>query len=111
LSSSSRSVVVGISKSRFGAVNQYLLAAVKEAAFGVGVFVFREEPDADRDLRAIEVLDGDGSAEFEGVCHTFFLGAFRFGFNGRGSAALSANGVRVGKTRGAWRGGGFCLAA
>ena len=30
------------------------LAAVAEAAFGVGVFVFREEPEADGDLRAGE---------------------------------------------------------
>lgn len=30
--------------------------AVAEAAFGVGGFVFREEPEADGDLRAVEEL-------------------------------------------------------
>jgi hypothetical protein len=42
-----------------------LLAAVAEAAFGVGVFVFREEPEADGNLRAVEELAG-GGAKFEG---------------------------------------------
>lgn len=31
-----------------------------EAAFGVGVFVFREEPEADGYLRSIEGLAGEG---------------------------------------------------
>ena len=31
-----------------------------EAAFGVGGFVFREEPEADGDLRAVEELAGEG---------------------------------------------------
>jgi len=35
-----------------------LLAAVAEAAFGVGGFVFREEPEADGNLRAVEELAG-----------------------------------------------------
>ena len=37
-----------------------LLAAVAEAAFGVGGFVFREEPEADGDLCAVEELAGAG---------------------------------------------------
>lgn len=37
-----------------------LLAAVAQAAFGVGGFVFREEPEADGDLRAVEELAGEG---------------------------------------------------
>ena len=36
--------------------------AVAEAAFGVGVFVFREEPEADGNLRAGEELAGEGAA-------------------------------------------------
>lgn len=36
-----------------------LLAAVAEAAFGVGGFVFREEPEADWNLRAVEELAGE----------------------------------------------------
>ena len=36
-----------------------LFAAVAEAAFGVGVFVFREEPEADGNLRAVEELAGE----------------------------------------------------
>ena len=37
-----------------------LFAAVAEAAFGVAVLVFREEPEADGDLRAIKKLAGEG---------------------------------------------------
>ena len=33
-------------------------AALAEAAFGVGFFVFREEPKADRNLGAVEELAG-----------------------------------------------------
>ena len=43
-----------------GVDEERLLAAVAEAAFGVGVFVFREEPEADGDLRAVEELAGEG---------------------------------------------------
>ena len=35
-------------------------AAVAEAAFGVGVFVFREEPEADGYLRALGELTREG---------------------------------------------------
>jgi hypothetical protein len=38
-----------------------MLAAVAEAAFGVGVFVFREEPEADGNLRAVEELAGESA--------------------------------------------------
>jgi len=31
-----------------------------ETAFGAGVFVFREEPEADGNLRAVEELAGEG---------------------------------------------------
>jgi hypothetical protein len=31
-----------------------------ESAFGVGAFVFREEPEADGNLRAVEELAGEG---------------------------------------------------
>ena len=37
-----------------------LLAAVVEAPLRVGVLVFREEPEADGDLRAVEELAGEG---------------------------------------------------
>jgi hypothetical protein len=37
-----------------------LLAAVAEAALGGGVFVFREEPEADGNLRDLEDLAGEG---------------------------------------------------
>ena len=43
-----------------GVDEERLLAAVAEAAFGVGVFVLREEPEADGDLRAVEELAGEG---------------------------------------------------
>ena len=43
-----------------GVDEEGLLAAVAEAAFGVGGFVFREEPEADGDLRAVEELAGEG---------------------------------------------------
>lgn len=37
-----------------------LLATVEEAAFGVGVFVFREEPEADGNLHTVvEELAGE----------------------------------------------------
>ena len=36
-----------------------LLAAVAEAAFGVGVFVFRKEPETDGDLRSINEAAGE----------------------------------------------------
>ncbi len=39
---------------------QHLFAVVAEAAFGVGVFAFREEPEADGNLRAVEELAGEG---------------------------------------------------
>ncbi len=32
-------------------------------AFGVGVFVFRGEPEADGNLRAVEELAGEGAAD------------------------------------------------
>ncbi len=35
-------------------------AAVAEAAFGVGVFVFHEEPEADGNLWTVEELAGEG---------------------------------------------------
>ena len=37
------------------------MPAVAEAAFGVRVFVFREEPEADGNLRAVEELAGEGN--------------------------------------------------
>lgn len=37
-----------------------LFAAAAEAAFGVGVYVFREEPEADENLRAVEELAWEG---------------------------------------------------
>jgi len=37
-----------------------LLAPIAEAAFGVGGFDFRKEPEADGDMRAIEELAGEG---------------------------------------------------
>lgn len=37
-----------------GVDEESLLAAVAEAAFDAGVFVFREEPDADGNLRTVE---------------------------------------------------------
>ena len=43
-----------------GVDEEGLLAAVAETAFGVGCFVFREEPEADGDLRAVEELAGEG---------------------------------------------------
>ena len=41
-------------------MNSVSLAAVAEAAFGVGGFVFRQEPEADGNLRAVEELAGEG---------------------------------------------------
>jgi len=43
-----------------GVDEEGLLAAVAEAAFGVGGFVFREKPEADGNLRAVEELAGEG---------------------------------------------------
>ena len=45
------------------------LGAVAEAAFGVGVFVFREEPEADGDLRAGEERARKGLADVGVVEH------------------------------------------
>ena len=39
-----------------GVDEEGLLAAVEEAAFGVGVVVFREEPEADGNLRSVKEL-------------------------------------------------------
>ena len=45
---------------------EVLLAAVAEASFGVVVFVFREEPEADGNLRAGEELAALKSERGEG---------------------------------------------
>ena len=50
-----------------GVDEEGLLAAVAEAAFGVGAFVFREEPEADGNLRAVEDLAGEGDLAVHGV--------------------------------------------
>lgn len=38
--------------------------------------------------------EGSGDGGVECIYHVFFLGVFRFGFNGRGSVAVSAGGVQ-----------------
>ena len=43
-----------------GVDEESVFAAVAETAFGVGGFVFREDPEADGDLRAVEELAGEG---------------------------------------------------
>jgi len=48
-----------------GVDEEGLLAAVAEATFGVGVFVFCEEPEADGNLRAVEEMTGR-ETKFEG---------------------------------------------
>lgn len=63
-----------------------LLAAVTEAAFGIGVFVFRGEPEADGNLRAKKELAEDDHvflrcAQFE-VDGGGRLGAARVGLAG-----------------------------
>ncbi len=42
-----------------GVDEEGLLAAVTEAAFGVGGFIFREEPEADGNRRAVKELAGE----------------------------------------------------
>ena len=47
--------------SEFTCINEGgVFAAVAEAAFGVGVLVLGNEPQADRDLRAVKQLAGEG---------------------------------------------------
>ena len=43
-----------------GVDEEGFLPAVAEVAFGVGGFAFREEPEADGDLGAVEELTGEG---------------------------------------------------
>ncbi len=50
-----------------GVDEEGVLAAVAEAAFGVGGFVFREEPEADGDLGAVEELAGEGDHAIDEV--------------------------------------------
>ncbi len=49
-----------------GVEEEGLLAAVADAAFGGGVFVFGEEPAADGNLRSVEELAGE-SLEADGA--------------------------------------------
>jgi len=67
------------------------LKAVAEAAFGVGVFVFREEPEADGGLRAVEELAGDRRGVFLGL--EAGIGAELIG--GVPQAFFKSGGIRV----------------
>ena len=77
----------------FGGVNEErVFAAVVEAAFGVGVFVFREEPEADENLRAVEELDGEAGDELQRMKFEFRSGsafASRQSLVSDGDAALA----------------------
>ena len=58
--------------------------AVAEAAFGVGGFVFREEPEADGELRAVEELAGEGDHVVLRCAQVEAYGGGRLGATGVG---------------------------
>ncbi len=75
-----------------GVDEQSLLAAI--TAFRVGVFVFREEPEADGNLRAVEELAGEGDHAVHEVGFDEFLPDLAFAGLVGGHAAIGEDEAR-----------------
>lgn len=69
-------------------IARVLLAAVAEAAFGVGGFASRQEPEANGDLRAVEELAGEGDHAVHEIGFDEFLPDLAFAGLVGGHAAV-----------------------